>query len=83
MEIEREIDHNKPIKNPDIEERNYVMKDKLYKFLMGLNLEYETLGKDTSVLKKWNSKVPFIIGDPKTNPKAHLFCTYYWKKSSH
>ncbi|CAA6657992.1 unnamed protein product [Spirodela intermedia] len=30
-------------KNLDTEERNYIMKDRLYKFLMGLNLEHETL----------------------------------------
>ncbi|CAA6667090.1 unnamed protein product [Spirodela intermedia] len=39
----KEIDHYRPIKNPDTEEQNYIMKDRLYKFLMGLNLEYETL----------------------------------------
>ncbi|CAA6655950.1 unnamed protein product [Spirodela intermedia] len=36
-------------------------------------------GKDTSVLKKEDSKVSFIKGDPKINLKAHLFCTYCWK----
>ncbi|CAA7403904.1 unnamed protein product [Spirodela intermedia] len=41
--IWREINHYRPIKNPDTEEQNYIMKDRLYKFLMGLNLQYETL----------------------------------------
>ncbi|CAA7407411.1 unnamed protein product [Spirodela intermedia] len=126
METKREINHYRPIENPDNEERNYIMKDMLYKFLMGINLEYETLvnqifarkvvpdieeaialtrqevntrnlrndlkiknaafntlkDKDTSVLKKGGSKVPFIKGDPKTDPKAHLFCTYC-RKNSH
>ncbi|CAA7400585.1 unnamed protein product [Spirodela intermedia] len=43
METKRKINHYRPIKNLDTEERNYIMKDKLYKFLMGLNLEYEAL----------------------------------------
>ncbi|CAA6670522.1 unnamed protein product [Spirodela intermedia] len=43
METKREIDHYRPIKNRDIQERNYIMKDRLYKFLMGLNLDYETI----------------------------------------
>ncbi|CAA7408641.1 unnamed protein product [Spirodela intermedia] len=108
METKVKIDHYRPINNLDTQERNYVIKDRLYKFLMGLNLEYETnieeaialtrqeentinlrnnlkienvafntlKGKDTYVLKKGDSEVPFIKGDPKTDPKAHLFYTY-------
>ena len=39
----REIDHYRPVLNPDSEERQYTLKDRLYKYLMGLNSEYETL----------------------------------------
>ena len=40
--IWREIDHYQPVINPDTEERMYTLKDRQYKFLMGLNSEYET-----------------------------------------
>ncbi|CAA6674632.1 unnamed protein product [Spirodela intermedia] len=71
--IWREINHYRPIKNPDTEEQNYIMKDRLYKFLMGLNLQYETL---VNQILAQEYKAPFIKGDRKTDPKAHLFCTY-------
>ena len=38
-----EIDHFRPVKNPESEEWGYTIKDRLYKFLMGLNIEYEPL----------------------------------------
>ncbi|CAA7396193.1 unnamed protein product [Spirodela intermedia] len=41
--IWREIDHYRPIKNLDTQEQNYIMKGRLYKCLMGINLAYETL----------------------------------------
>ncbi|CAA6659806.1 unnamed protein product [Spirodela intermedia] len=73
METKREIDHYRLIKNPDTEERSYIIKDKLYKFLMGQHLEYET---NTSRFQKRDGKIPFIKREPKTDLKAHLFCTY-------
>ncbi|CAA7407840.1 unnamed protein product [Spirodela intermedia] len=36
-------------------------------------------GKNIYVLKKGDNKVSFFKGDPKTDPKAHLFSTYSWK----
>ncbi|CAA6670751.1 unnamed protein product [Spirodela intermedia] len=36
-------------------------------------------GKNIYVLKKGDNKVSFFKGDPKTDPKAHLFSTYCWK----
>ncbi|XP_078446541.1 uncharacterized protein LOC144715483 [Wolffia australiana] len=41
--IWREIDHYRPVRNPNSEEWAYVLKDRLYKFLMGLNGEYEAV----------------------------------------
>ncbi|CAA6655670.1 unnamed protein product [Spirodela intermedia] len=85
METKVKIDHYRPIKNLDTEERNYIMKDRLQEEntrnlrndLKTENAAFSTLkDKDTSVLKQGNSKVPFIKGDLKTDLKAHLFCTY-------
>ena len=38
-----EIDHFRLVKNPESEELGYTIKDRLYKFLMGLNIKYEPL----------------------------------------
>ena len=41
--IWRQIDHYHLVKDLDSKERAYILKDKLYKFLMDLNQEYEPL----------------------------------------
>ena len=39
----REIDHYQPVLNPDSEEPQYTLKDRMYKYVMGLNSEYESM----------------------------------------
>lgn len=41
--VRQEIDHYRPVQNPDSEERVYILKDHLYQFLSRLNPEYENL----------------------------------------
>ena len=47
-----EIDHYRPVLNLDSEERKYTVKNRLYKFLIGLDSEYETLVNQILARKK-------------------------------
>ena len=43
MAIWIEIDHYRSIHNPESKEWQYVLNDRLYNFLLGLNVEYESV----------------------------------------
>ena len=81
----REIDHYRPVMNPDSEERQYTLKDRLYKYLMGLNSEYETLVsqiltrekvpnfKEALKLVVWEESTWHLRSDLKVNPESAVF----------
>ena len=90
--IWREIDHYRPVINPDTEERKYTLKDRLYKFLMGLNFEYETLVnqilarekvpifEETLKLVVRKESTRLLRHDIKTNPDSTVFLAKQMKE---
>ena len=83
--IWREIDHYRPALNPNSEERQYTLKDRMYKYLMGLNLEYETLVNQILAREKvpnFEEALKLVVkeestrhlrSDQKANPKSAVF----------